>query len=102
RYLGELLDALAREQVDEILVIDSGSRDDSVAIARAAGAEVVSIDPARFGHGPTRNLGAERATGDVIAFLTQDATPVAGWLDALREGFALAPDVGVVFGPHLP
>ncbi len=102
RYLGELLDALAREEVDEILVIDSGSRDDSVAIARAAGAEVVSIDPARFGHGPTRNLGAERATGDVIAFLTQDATPVAGWLDALRDGFVLAPDVGVVFGPHLP
>ena len=39
-----------------------------------------------FGHGRTRNLGAERASGDVIAFLTQDATPAPGWLDALREG----------------
>src|SRR6185295_234213 len=40
--------------------------------------------------------------GDVIAFLTQDATPVAGWLGAIRAGLALAPDVGVVFGPHAP
>ena len=37
RYLAELLDALAREGVDEVLVIDSGSRDRSLEIARAAG-----------------------------------------------------------------
>ena len=102
RYLGELLAALEREGVDELLVIDSGSCDDSVAIARAAGATVVEIAPAEFGHGRTRNLAAERASGDVIAFLTQDATPAPGWLAALREGLALSGDVGAVFGPHLP
>ena len=32
RYLEELLDALAREGVEETLVIDSGSHDRSVAI----------------------------------------------------------------------
>jgi glycosyltransferase involved in cell wall biosynthesis len=102
RYLGELLEALAREGVDEILIIDSGSRDGSAGIARAAGATVIEIAPGEFGHGRTRNLGAERASGDVIAFLTQDATPVSGWLGAIRAGLALAPDVGVVFGPHAP
>jgi len=102
RHLGELLAALAREGVDEVLVIDSGSSDGSTAIARAAGATVLEIAPAEFGHGRTRNLGAERAAGDVIAFLTQDATPAPGWLEAIREALALAPDVGVVFGPHLP
>jgi glycosyltransferase involved in cell wall biosynthesis len=102
RYLAELLDELTREGVDEVLVIDSGSRDGSTAIARAAGATLIEIRPDEFGHGRTRNLGAEQATGDVIAFLTQDATPAPGWLRALREGFALSDDVGVVFGPHLP
>jgi glycosyltransferase involved in cell wall biosynthesis len=102
RFLGELLDALAREGVDEVLVIDSGSSDGSVPLARAAGATVVEIAPQEFGHGRTRNLAAERASGDVLAFLTQDATPLPGWLAALREGLALAPDVGVVFGPHRP
>jgi O-antigen biosynthesis protein len=102
RYLGELLDALRREGVDELLVVDSGSHDGSLSIAADAGATIVEIAPEDFGHGRTRNLAAERASGDVIAFLTQDATPAPGWLAAVREALALSPDVGAVFGPHLP
>ncbi|HXB63793.1 MAG TPA: glycosyltransferase [Solirubrobacteraceae bacterium] len=102
RYLEELLDALAREGAEEVLAIDSGSRDRSVAIARAAGVDLLAIDPAEFGHGRTRNLGAERTSGELICFLTQDATPVPGWLAAYREAFALDPRVGAAYGPHLP
>ncbi len=102
RYLGELLDALHREGPDEILVIDSGSRDRSLQIVRAAGVDLLEIEPRSFGHGRTRNLGAERTGGDLICFLTQDATPVAGWLAAYREAFELGPAVGAAYGPHLP
>jgi glycosyltransferase involved in cell wall biosynthesis/GT2 family glycosyltransferase len=102
RYLEELLQALAREGVDEVLVIDSGSRDRSLEIARAAGVELLQIEPAEFGHGRTRNLGAERTSGELICFLTQDATPVPGWLGAYREAFALDERVGAAYGPHLP
>ena len=102
RYLAEVLAALAREAVDEVLVIDSGSRDGSVEIARGAGVEVLEIAPADFGHGRTRNLGAERTSAEIVAFLTQDATPVPGWRAALLEAFALDPRIGAVFGPHLP
>ena len=102
RYLDELLDALVREGVDEILVIDSGSRDRSREIARAHGVEMIEIDPRKFAHGRTRNLGAERTSGELICFLTQDATPCPGWLDAYREAFALAERVGAAYGPHLP
>ena len=102
RYLQELLAALRREGVDEILVIDSGSRDRSLEIARAAGVELLEIEPGEFGHGPTRNLGAERTIGELICFLTQDATPCPGWLDAYREAFALDEHVGAAYGPHLP
>ncbi|HEU4703016.1 MAG TPA: glycosyltransferase, partial [Conexibacter sp.] len=103
RYLAELLDALAREQVDEVLVIDSGSTDRSCELARAAeGVALLEIPPQEFGHGRTRNLGAERTSGELICFLTQDATPVPGWLGGVRAGFALDARVGAVFGPHLP
>jgi len=103
RYLAELLDALARERADEVLVIDSGSTDGSLTIARAAtGVELLEIPPQDFGHGRTRNLGAERTSGELICFLTQDATPAPGWLEALHAGFALDERVGAVFGPHLP
>jgi GT2 family glycosyltransferase/glycosyltransferase involved in cell wall biosynthesis len=102
RYLAELLDALAREGADEVLVIDSGSRDRSLEIARAAdGVELLEIPSEEFGHGRTRNLGAERTSGELICFLTQDATPAPGWLAAIRAGFALDARVGAVFGPHL-
>jgi glycosyltransferase involved in cell wall biosynthesis len=101
RYLGELLTALEAEGVDEVLVIDSGSTDGSLQIARDAGADVIEIAPASFSHGATRNLGATRSTGDLICYLTQDATPVPGWLAAYREAMGLAPDVGAAYGPHL-
>lgn len=103
RYLSEVLDAVAAQRVEhDVLVIDSGSVDGSVAIARAAGARVHEIAPAEFGHGRTRNLAAGLTTGEVIAFLTQDATPLPGWLPALLEGFALDARVGAVYGPHRP
>jgi glycosyltransferase involved in cell wall biosynthesis len=102
RYLQELLAALAQEAPDEVLVIDSGSSDRSREIARAAGVELLEIDPAEFGHGCTRNLGAERTSGELICFLTQDATPVPGWLAAYREAFTLDARVGAAYGPHLP
>lgn len=103
RYLREVLDALLRQvEAVQVLVIDSGSRDDSVAIARAAGVEVIEIAPGEFGHGRTRNLGVERSSGDVICFLTQDATPLDGWVDSLLEGLALDERVGAAYGPHVP
>jgi glycosyltransferase involved in cell wall biosynthesis/SAM-dependent methyltransferase len=103
RYLEEVLAAvLAQEPGVEVLVIDSGSGDGSPAIARAAGVELLQIEPASFGHGRTRNLGAERTSGELICFLTQDATPLPGWLAAFREALALEERVGAAFGPHLP
>jgi glycosyltransferase involved in cell wall biosynthesis/GT2 family glycosyltransferase len=102
RHLAEVLAALAREQPDEVLVIDSGSRDRSREIACAAGASVLEIAPEQFGHGRTRNLGAERTRGELICFLTQDATPCPGWLGAYRAAFALNERIGAAYGPHLP
>lgn len=102
RYLAELLEALLREEPDEVLVIDSGSRDSSLRIASAAGIPVLEIPPEQFAHGPTRNLGVERTRGELICFLTQDATPCPGWLAAYREAFTLSDRIGAAYGPHLP
>lgn len=102
RYLHDLLEAVRREGPDEILVIDSGSTDESVSIARAGGCKLLEVEPADFGHGRTRNLAAEASSGDLVCFLTQDATPVSGWLAAYREAFTLDDRVGAAFGPHLP
>lgn len=101
--LPELLAGVHQQGHDvDLLVIDSGSSDGSPELAREAGARVIEIPKAEFGHGRTRNLAAEHARGELLAFLTQDATPLPGWLDAYADAFALGLGVGAAFGPHRP
>lgn len=104
--LGPTLAAVCAQRVEnavELLVCDSGSRDESVAIARRYGAEVIEIAPEAFSHGGTRNLLMEHASGSHVAFLTQDAVPADElWLARLLDGFGVADDVGLVFGPYRP
>ena len=106
RWLPELLAALDRQEIDsevEILVVDSGSADGSATIARKHGARLIEISPADFGHGRTRNLAAERSSGEVIVFLTHDAVPEGDrWLAELVRPLDASARVGMSFGPHLP
>lgn len=105
---GELLvrtlAALARQTVaHELLVCDSGSSDDSIVHAREHGARTIEIPAREFSHGGTRNLLLREAAGDYVALLTQDAEPASErWLERLLEGFTLAEDVGIVYGPYIP
>ena len=102
--LAKTLEALAAQRTStdlEVVICDSGSQDGSVRLAREHGAQVIEIAPAEFSHGRTRNLLMERSRGTHVAFLTQDAVPADDlWLAKLVAGFALAPDVGLVFGPY--
>jgi O-antigen biosynthesis protein len=109
-YLDEVLEAVraqrppaSQELVVELLIVDSGSTDGSLEIARRHGATVIEIPKSEFSHGGTRNLAVERSRGDAVAFLTQDATPASEeWLASIVEGFEQAEDVALVFGPHIP
>jgi len=64
----------------EVLVIDSGSTDHTLTLAKEYGAEVSTIEPGTFNHGLTRNLGIERATGEFVVLITQDAVPGDAYL----------------------
>jgi rhamnosyltransferase len=103
--LERCLAGVEAQEVDdevEIVVVDSGSRDGSPAVARSHGARVHEIPPSEFGHGRTRNLGASLARGERLVFTSQDA--VAASRSWLRELVAPLEDRGVagVYGRQLP
>jgi rhamnosyltransferase len=104
--LARCLDAIAGQVVDdevEVVVVDSGSTDDSVAVARSRGAVVHEIPASEFGHGRTRNLGAGLAQGEILAFTSQDAYAARDdWLALLVAPLRGADDVAGSYGRQLP
>lgn len=100
-----VLDAVLAQRTPwpfEVIVVDSGSSDDSVAVTQSRGVRCLQIPPGEFGHGRTRNLLASMARGRFMVFITQDALPAsADWLAHLVQGCNAAPDVAGAFGPHI-
>jgi rhamnosyltransferase len=105
-YLPELMRALSSQETDfpyEIIVIDSGSSDQSVAIVQGYNVRLLEIPNREFNHGATRNLGAGMARGDYVAYITQSALPFdSNWLQHLVNAFAIDERVAAVYGKHIP
>jgi len=100
KYFRSLLEGLYCQQgIDraEVIVIDSGSLDNTLRIAGDfPEIRLVEIPPHEFGHGKTRNLGARLARGEYLVYLPQDATPVGSdWLANLLRPFDDAAVAGV-------
>jgi rSAM/selenodomain-associated transferase 2 len=95
RTLGACLDCLVEACGAQVIIVDGGSGDDTLAIATDRGATVVC---AERGRGVQLRAGAMRATGPWLLFLHADTRLRAGWTRAVRawlesaraaEGFAV-------------
>ncbi len=105
-YLDALLRAVRSQLFDgpvETLVVDSGSTDRTLDIVAAhPGVRLHQIPPHEFGHGRTRNLVAELATGEIVAYLTQDAVPSHDrWLHELVLPFQDDARIAAVVGKQV-
>lgn len=107
RYLREILDAIFAQATTrplEVIAVDSGSQDATLDIFRQFPVRVCSIAPSEFNHGETRNYGARQVSPSVryLVYLTHDATPTPGWLEALVAAVEADPGVAGAFSRHLP
>jgi rhamnosyltransferase len=86
----------------EVIVVDSGSTDGTLEVAKSFGVRLEQILPEDFHHARSRNFAATLASGQILVFLTQDAIPSSNhWLEAITGNFD-DPDVGAVYGRQLP
>ncbi len=78
KHIGRLLKGLHQQTVrpDEIILVDSGSTDDTVAIAVAAGCRIVHIAKEEFSFGRALNRGCAAANGDILLFASAHVYPV--------------------------
>jgi glycosyltransferase involved in cell wall biosynthesis len=75
--------------VDEVVVVDNGSTDQTTARAAAAGARVVS-EPARgYGRACAAGLAALRCDAEIVCFLDGDGSDVAAFLDSIVAPVAM-------------
>jgi rhamnosyltransferase len=84
---------------DQVILVDSGSVDDSVAISESAGAEIVRIVPEDFSFGRALNVGCDHSDGDVLVFVSAHVYPTdEQWLERLVAPFEDHQEVALVYG----
>jgi GT2 family glycosyltransferase len=82
----------------EVVVVDDGSTDATADIARQHGFRVISTE--NRGLSAARNIGMAAATGEVVAYLDDDAYPDPHWLTYLAAAYRSGDYVGVG-GPNI-
>jgi len=101
-YVGETIaSALAQDEVTEVIVVDDGSTDDTIAILRAVSdprLRLMTNDSA--GVSSARNLGARHASGDWLIFLDADDRLRPGAVAVLLAAARRAPRAVLVYGDY--
>lgn len=101
RWLPACLEALSHVDYPnfEAIVVDDGSTDGTASIASRHDVRLVRSEENR-GLSEARNLGLYASTGEIVAYLDDDARPEPVWLRQLARTFSRRPHVGVG-GPNI-
>jgi len=89
-HIGKLLAGIAAQSLKnvQIILVDSGSTDQTVQIAQNFPVEIVSIKPEEFTFGRSLNMGIAQARSEIVVMASAHVYPVyPDWLETLLAPF---------------
>lgn len=100
RWLAQAIDSLLAQTAPpgDILVVDDGSTDGTMAVAERFGAPVRVVGQPNQGIGAARNRAVELVRGEIVGFLDADDIYTSVSIAVRLEVLAARPRVDVVFG----
>ena len=91
KHIGKLLQGINMQTVFkslEVILVDSGSTDKTVEIARKWGAKIVNIKPEDFSFGKALNVGCQVADGEFLLFASAHVYPLyTTWVEKMISPF---------------
>ena len=81
----------------EIIVVDDGSTDRTVELARRFGSPVRVIEQPNRGPSAARNHGFAKSTGELVAFLDSDDVWLSGVVAECQQALGEHPEIDVLF-----
>lgn len=87
QFLPKLLRSIEKQDFEgniEVIIVDSGSTDDTLSIAKRFHAQIFHIKKENFSFGGSLNLGCLKAKNDILVFVSGHCIPVNNkWLKSL-------------------
>jgi len=100
RTIQKCLESISAQRCEkEIIVVDGGSTDKTVEMAKRQGTKIVT-ETSRF-LGIPRNAGMEHAKGEYIAFVDSDVVLPEGWISIALEKINKSKIIAGVGGPGI-
>jgi hypothetical protein len=81
---------------DEVIVVDGGSEDETIEVAKQAGCKVYVAEGSSIGE--ARHIAAKEAETEVIATTDADARPPNNWIKKIRSHFNNDDSLAVLWG----
>jgi len=99
-HLGRLLEGIAHQTIKnvQVILVDSGSTDQTVEIAKENSTEIIHIKPEDFTFGRSLNVGIQSATSEFVLIASAHVFPVyPNWIEHMLAPFK-DPSVALVYG----